>query len=125
MPKTENNNYIHYVSYPALQIRAGQLSITINLWPLAAHIYHVMIIVTGGFSKKSFVIIFRSSRSSKQVLLEILQFSQESLIACNFISTSSQKRLQYMCFPVNIAKNFMDSFFYRTPPIAAFVSLIK
>ena len=40
----------------ALQIRAGQRSITANLWlwPLIAHIYHVMIIMTGGFSKKSF-----------------------------------------------------------------------
>ena len=38
----------------ALQIRAGQWSITANLWPLTTHIYHVMIIVTGGFSKKSF-----------------------------------------------------------------------
>ena len=41
--------------YPAvLQIKADQRSITGNLWPLTAHIYHVMIIVTGGFSKKSF-----------------------------------------------------------------------
>ena len=38
----------------ALQIRAGQRSITVNLPPLTAHIYHVMIIVTGGFSSKSF-----------------------------------------------------------------------
>ena len=37
-----------------LQIRAGQQPITANLWPLTDHIYHVMIIVTGGFSKKSF-----------------------------------------------------------------------
>ena len=43
-----------------LQIRAGQRSITANLWPLTAHIFHVMIIVTGGFFKKSFFIIFRS-----------------------------------------------------------------
>ena len=28
--------------------------ITANLWPLTAHIYHVMIIVTDGFSKTSF-----------------------------------------------------------------------
>ena len=41
-------------SNSALQIRAGQRSITANLWPLIAHIYHVMIIVTGSFSKKSF-----------------------------------------------------------------------
>ena len=38
----------------ALQIRAAQQSITANLWPLTTNIYHVMIIVTGGFSKKSF-----------------------------------------------------------------------
>ena len=39
---------------PALQIRASQQSITANLPPLTAHIYHVMIIVTSDFSKKSF-----------------------------------------------------------------------
>ena len=45
-----------------LQIRAVQCSITANLWSLTTHIYHVMIIATGGFSKKSFfIIIFRSS----------------------------------------------------------------
>ena len=38
----------------ALQIRAGQWSITTNLWPLTTHIFNVMIIVTGGFFKKSF-----------------------------------------------------------------------
>ena len=41
---------------PALQIRASQRSITTNLQPLTIHIYHVMITVTGGFSKKSFFI---------------------------------------------------------------------
>ena len=40
--------------YTALQIRASQWSITANLQPLNAHIYHVMIIVTGCFAKKSF-----------------------------------------------------------------------
>ena len=40
---------------PVLHIRAGQQSVTTN-------IYHVMIIVTGDFSKKSFfIIIFRSN----------------------------------------------------------------
>ena len=44
------------------EIRAGQWSITANLWPLTTHIYHVMIIVTSDFSKKYFfIIIFRSS----------------------------------------------------------------
>ena len=37
-------------------------------------------------------------------------------LACNFI----EKRLQHLCFPVNIAK-FSRTFFYRTPLMAAFV----
>ena len=41
------------ISYSAAN-KSGQQSITANLRPLTAHIYHVMIIVTGGFSKKSF-----------------------------------------------------------------------
>ena len=40
----------------ALQIMADQQSITANLWPSTVNIYHVMIIVTSGFSKKSFFI---------------------------------------------------------------------
>ena len=44
-----------------LQIRTNQQSITANLWPLTTHIYHVMIMMTGGFFNKSFLIIFRSS----------------------------------------------------------------
>ena len=39
----------------ALQIRAGQQSITANLSPFVTHIYHVMIIVTGSFSRESFL----------------------------------------------------------------------
>ena len=46
-----------------LQIRAGQRSITANLWPLTTHIYQVMIIVTGDFSNKYFFIIFISHRT--------------------------------------------------------------
>ena len=44
-----------------LQIRARQQSLTASVWPLTTHIYHVMIMVTVGFSKKSIFIIFRSS----------------------------------------------------------------
>ena len=44
----------------ALQIRANQQSITANLWNLTAYIYHALIIVTGGFSKKTFFIIIFS-----------------------------------------------------------------
>ena len=47
---------------PALQVSTSQCSITANLWSLTVHIYHVMIIVTSGFSKKFFsIIIFRSN----------------------------------------------------------------
>ena len=42
------------VTQTVLQIRASQRSITTNIWPLTAHIYHVMIFVTSGFSKKAF-----------------------------------------------------------------------
>ena len=52
-----------YAILAALQIRVDQGSITANLWPLTSYIYHVIIIVTGGFSKKIFFIIFRSSRT--------------------------------------------------------------
>ena len=48
------------LSISVLQIKIGQQSITTNFWPLTAHKYHIMIIVTGDFSKKSFI-IFRSS----------------------------------------------------------------
>ena len=67
----------------ALQIRASQWSITVNLWPLTAHIYYVMIILTIGFCNKSFLILFSEAAicrcSSKQVLLEILQYSQKNI----------------------------------------------
>ena len=46
-------NYFSICSI-ALQIRASQQSITANLWPLTTHFCHVMVIVTGGFSKKPF-----------------------------------------------------------------------
>ena len=49
----------------ALQIRAGKCSITANLWPLTAHIYHVMIIKTGGFSKKFFLLLFPGNSSEQ------------------------------------------------------------
>ena len=50
-----------YFGHTALQISAGQQSITASLRPLTAHIYHVMIIVTGGFSKKSLLLFPRNS----------------------------------------------------------------
>ena len=47
-----------FYTFSALQLWTGQRSITANLWPLTAYIYHVMTIVTGGFSKKSFYYYF-------------------------------------------------------------------
>ena len=44
--------------YTVLQIRAAWHSITTNLQPLTAHIYHAIIIVIGGFSKKCFYYYF-------------------------------------------------------------------
>ena len=40
-----------------LQIRAGKRSITANLPSLNAHIYHAMIIVTGGFFSEMFFLL--------------------------------------------------------------------
>ena len=65
------------IIHTVLQVRAGQRSITAKLWLLASHIYHVMIIVTSSFSKKSFLLFSEAAVrrcSSKQVLLEILQY---------------------------------------------------
>ena len=45
-------------SSAALQIRVGQRSITASVWPLTTHIYQVMIIMAGGFSRKSFYYYF-------------------------------------------------------------------
>ena len=39
-------------------MRTSQQSITANFRPLTAHIYHVMIIVTGGYSRISFLSLF-------------------------------------------------------------------
>ena len=35
----------------------------------------------------------------------------------------TKKKLQHRCFPVNFAKFLRTHFFYRTPPLAASVSL--
>ena len=40
-----------------LQIRAGQRPVTASFRPLTAHIYHVMVILTGGFSSNLFLVI--------------------------------------------------------------------
>ena len=44
-----------------LLFRGSSQSITTNIWPFTGHIYHVMITVTGGFSKKYFLSFPRKS----------------------------------------------------------------
>ena len=72
----------------ALQIRTGQQSIIANLWPLTGHIYHVMMtgchynIMTGCFPRNLYSLFSKAAvhtSSSKQVLLEILQYSKENI----------------------------------------------
>ena len=50
-------NFFNKNKQSALQISVGQWSIITNLWPLTVHIYHLMIIGTGGFFKKYFFFI--------------------------------------------------------------------
>ena len=79
-------------------------------WP-----YHVMITVTGDFSKKFFYVDFRNS-----VLLEILQYSQEnicvvvSFTAFNFISNLSKKRLQNRWFLWKLQNFYKQLFWWNT-----------
>ena len=112
---------------PALQIRASQQSITASLWPLTAHIYHVMIIVTRGFSKKSFFItICRSSCTQLFFKTGIIRnfaiFTRKHLSWSLFLIKLWTLRL-YRWFLWKL-QNFTNSFFYGTLPVAAFVSLI-
>lgn len=55
----------------ALQIRAGQWLITASLWPLTTHLYHVMIAVMGGVSKKPFLFLRNSFEQSRTYFLGI------------------------------------------------------
>ena len=129
---------LYFISFTALQIRAGHRSITANLWPLTAHIYHIMIIVTGGFSKKSFfAIIFWSSRTQMffktGAIRNFAKFTRKHLCWSLFlIKLQASLQLYFnlvpketwaQVIPVKITI-FTSSFFYGTPPVAAFVSLI-
>ena len=104
----------------------------IQLW----YIYHIMIIVIGGFSKKYVFIIFRNS--CMQMFFKIVDARNFAiftgkhlcwslfLIKNNFISTLSQKRLQYRWFlSCKNCEIFTNFFFYGTYLVAIFVSLIK
>ena len=86
--------------YTALQIRASQWSIAANLWPLTTHIYHIMIIVTGGFSKKSF---YNNCFYFKEILLNDLElvFLELLNIQNSFLFRAQEKTFKlmtYFCF---------------------------
>ena len=100
------------------------------------HIYHLMIIVTGGFSKKSFFIIFRTNHMqmflktgvSKNFAMCWILFLINLLVLRP--TTLFQPRpktcievLQVVL--VKKAKFLRTAFFYGAPPVAAFASLIK
>ena len=102
--------------------------------------YHVMIIVTGDFTKKTFFnIIFRSSHmqmffktgvirnfavfTEKHLVLKCLFNKVADLMACNFFWSLSESSTQV--FYCEYCKIFTKSIFYRTPLVAAFVILIK
>ena len=112
---------------PALQIRASQQSITASLWPLTAHSNHVMIIVTHGFSKKSFFIIICRSSSTQLffktgIIRNFAIFTGKHLSWSLFLIKLWDLRL-YRWFLWKL-QNFYEQLFYGTLPVAAFVSLI-
>ena len=59
-----NKMYTCFILSTVLQIRASQWSITGNLQPLTAHIYHEMIIVTGDFFQEIFLLLLLFPKNS-------------------------------------------------------------
>ena len=120
----------HEKSYTvtALQTRAGQWSITANLWPLTAYFYHAIIIVTSGFSKKSFfIIIFRSSDMQmffKTGVIRNFAILTGKHLFWSLFLTSSETWLQLRWFQWKLW-NIYEHLFYGTSPVTAFVNLIK
>ena len=58
-----------------VQTRASQQSITVNFWALIIHIYHIMVTVTGGFSRISFLLFPKCFLSNLElVFLEFKHF---------------------------------------------------
>ena len=77
-----------------LQIRASQWSITANLRPFTTHIYHVMIIVTGGrFRRNHFYYFLENLLNNLEfVILEFKHFYTQVcfLFICYFLLIVSQ-----------------------------------
>ena len=71
---------------PALQVSTSQCSITANLWSLTVHIYHVMIIVTSGFSKKFFSIIIFRSNCMQLCYFKTSATRNSAIFACDVVS---------------------------------------
>ena len=103
----------------ALQIRAGQWSTYSSLLHLIGHIYHVMIIVAGGFSKIFSLIIFRGSRKQMffktGIVRNVTIFRRKPRPKRDFNTNSFLK----------ILRNFCKQIFLQDTSPDAFVSFIK
>ena len=62
----------------------------------------------------------------KRVLKNLANFTEKQLCWSLFLIKlqalkikKKNKKLQHRCFPVKFAKFLQDTFFYRTPPVAA------
>ena len=78
------------------------------------------------FQTNTFLSQFRSSRTQMVLKIGLLKhFTTVKHLFWSLFLIKLKKRLHYRCIHVNIANFFNNSFLYRTPPVAAFVSLIE
>ena len=91
------------------KIRTGERSINANLRPLTAHIYHVMIILTDGFSKKSYYFFL-------EILLDNLE-----LVILEFKHFYKTHRTSLFSFYLFIFYSFRNhSMYWRSLPFRTF-----
>ena len=109
--------YIYIYIYTALQIKAGQQSITDNLWPLTGHIYHVMVIVMVAFLRNLFFIIFRSSCMETffktGVIRNFAIFTRKSLQPATFFQPHPKRDFNTCEIPVKIVKFLQTAFLWN------------
>ena len=104
---------------PVLHIRTGQQSITTNFQPLTAHIYQVMIIVTSGFSKKSFF-FYSYNFYSLEILLNNLE-----LVFLEFKQIYKTQRSSLFSFYLLIFYLLYCNHSVYYPPFCAFALLVN
>ena len=84
-------------------------------WNNSVWIWKMMVDKTGELHKAAIRICFQIG-----VLKILVIFTGKHLCWSLFLIKLQAWGLQQRCFPVNTAKIFKNSFFYRTPPLAAF-----